>query len=152
MANWSGIAATLSALVRPSTLRPSLVVPSIAHLDWLQLRSHAHIDAVVIDKDNCIVSALSSCAHAPEGDRADPPLSRQARPNDDTLASDDGLCAAWDELLRVFGPERVLVVSNSAGDLRKDPLLIQVSLRELPARFGPARADRTIARRPRFSG
>ncbi|KWU42923.1 hypothetical protein RHOSPDRAFT_12283, partial [Rhodotorula sp. JG-1b] len=102
MANWSATLATLGALVRPQSLQPSLVVPSIAHLDWHALKHRAHVHAVVIDKDNCI-----------------------ARPDEDTLADDDALRASWDRLLAEFGPDRVLVVSNSAGDLRKDPLRIQ---------------------------
>ncbi|GAA5993234.1 hypothetical protein JCM10908_004523 [Rhodotorula pacifica] len=102
MANWSGIAATLTALVRPHRLQPRLVVPSIANLDWHALKHHANVHAVVIDKDNCI-----------------------ARPNEDSLADDAALRASWASLLSTFGPDKVLVVSNSAGDLRKDPLLIQ---------------------------
>ncbi|BGP35453.1 hypothetical protein JCM10296v2_007291 [Rhodotorula toruloides] len=102
MANWSGITATLAALARPRTLQPALVVPSIAHLDWHRLRHHAGVHAVVVDKDNCI-----------------------AKPNEDDLANSDELRRAWADLLEAFGAENVLVVSNSAGDLRKDPLLIQ---------------------------
>lgn len=56
MANWSATLATLGALVRPQSLQPSLVVPSIAHLDWHALKHRAHVHAVIIDKDNCIVS------------------------------------------------------------------------------------------------
>ncbi|BGP03573.1 hypothetical protein RTBOTA2_006348 [Rhodotorula toruloides] len=102
MANWSGITATLAALARPRTLQPALVVPSIAHLDWHRLRHNAGVHAVVVDKDNCI-----------------------AKPNEDDLANSDELRRAWADLLDTFGAENVLVVSNSAGDLRKDPLLIQ---------------------------
>ncbi|BGP11472.1 hypothetical protein JCM10049v2_007379 [Rhodotorula toruloides] len=102
MANWSGITATLAAIARPRTLQPALVVPSIAHLDWHRLRHHAGVHAVVVDKDNCI-----------------------AKPNEDDLANSDELRRAWADLLETFGAENVLVVSNSAGDLRKDPLLIQ---------------------------
>ncbi|GAA5998924.1 phosphatidylglycerophosphatase [Rhodotorula paludigena] len=102
MANWAGVAATLGALVRPSTLQPRITVPSIAHLDWHRLRSLAKVDGVIIDKDNCI-----------------------ARPGDDHLAPSDSLHAAWHTLVHAFGPANVLVVSNSAGTLAKDPLLLQ---------------------------
>ncbi|BGP43472.1 hypothetical protein JCM10449v2_007507 [Rhodotorula kratochvilovae] len=102
MANWAGVGATLAALVRPSVLQPRLRVPSIAHLDWARLRAEGNVQGVVIDKDNCI-----------------------ARPRDDDLAPSPELHRAWDSLLREFGPDKVLVVSNSAGDLRKDPLLLQ---------------------------
>ncbi|GAA5864068.1 hypothetical protein JCM8547_005124 [Rhodosporidiobolus lusitaniae] len=102
MANWAGITASLSALVRPSTLQPRLSVPSIAHLDWHKLKYEGRVTGVVVDKDNCI-----------------------AKPSEDQLAPDPALRASWDTLLQTFGPENVLVVSNSAGTLAKDPLLLQ---------------------------
>ncbi|GAA5882019.1 hypothetical protein JCM1840_000402 [Sporobolomyces johnsonii] len=101
MANWAGISASLVALVRPSTLQPRLIVPSIANLDWSQLRSRG-VQGVVIDKDNCIT-----------------------KPNQDDLAPDPALRQAWADLLLEFGSENVLIVSNSAGTLRKDPVLLQ---------------------------
>ncbi|GAA5903455.1 hypothetical protein JCM8208_001924 [Rhodotorula glutinis] len=100
--NWPGIAATLAALVRPAILEPAIRVPSIASLDFTRLRNDAHIHAVVIDKDNCI-----------------------AKPRSDHLANDPNLDRAWRDLVDTFGPTNVLVVSNSAGDSRKDPLTIQ---------------------------
>ncbi|GAA6008283.1 hypothetical protein JCM10207_000069 [Rhodosporidiobolus poonsookiae] len=102
MANWAGITASLGALVRPSSLQPRLSIPSIAQLDWHRLRHDAGITGVVIDKDNCI-----------------------AKPSEDVLAPDQQLRDSWDTLLRTFGPDNVLVVSNSAGTLAKDPLLLQ---------------------------
>ncbi|GAA6041793.1 hypothetical protein JCM8097_007163 [Rhodosporidiobolus ruineniae] len=102
MANWAGVAASVSALVRPSSLQPRLSVPSIASLDWQQLKSRGGVTGIVIDKDNCI-----------------------ARPASDSLAPNADLQASWDSLLDVFGPSNVLVVSNSAGTLAKDPLLLQ---------------------------
>ncbi|GAA5844332.1 hypothetical protein JCM9279_001773 [Rhodotorula babjevae] len=100
--NWPGIAATLAALVRPHILEPALRVPSIASLDLTRLRNEAQVTGIVIDKDNCI-----------------------ARPRSDTLADDPLLHQAWRDLVDTFGPDNVLVVSNSAGDHRKDPLTIQ---------------------------
>ncbi|GAA5821057.1 hypothetical protein JCM11251_001942 [Rhodosporidiobolus azoricus] len=102
MANYSGIAASLSALVKPSILQPRLSVPSIAHLDWHKLKHQGGVTGVVIDKDNCI-----------------------AKPGYDSLAPDPALRDSWTTLLHTFGPENVLVVSNSAGTLSKDPLLLQ---------------------------
>ncbi|KPV73453.1 uncharacterized protein RHOBADRAFT_55190 [Rhodotorula graminis WP1] len=102
MTNWPGIQATLVALVRPHILQPALRVPSIASLDLAKLRNDAQVDAVVIDKDNCI-----------------------AQPRSDSLADDPNLRRAWQDLVDTFGPANVLVVSNSAGDSRKDPLTIQ---------------------------
>lgn len=132
MANWSATLATLGALVRPQSLQPSLVVPSIAHLDWHALKHRAHVHAVVIDKDNCIVS-LPFLYSRFGTDRIDANYPGQARPDEDTLADDDALRASWDRLLAEFGPDRVLVVSNSAGDLRKDPLRIQVTASPSPS-------------------
>jgi len=100
--NWPGIAATLAALVRPHILEPALRIPSIASLDFDKLRNHASILGVVIDKDNCI-----------------------AQPRSDSLADDPHLRQAWHDLVDTFGPDNVLVVSNSAGDHRKDPLNLQ---------------------------
>ncbi|GAA5926312.1 hypothetical protein JCM1841_005531 [Sporobolomyces salmonicolor] len=101
MANWAGVSAALVALVRPSTLQPRLIVPSIANLDWSQLRARG-VQGIVIDKDNCIT-----------------------KPNQDDLAPDPAIRQAWADLLLEFGPDNVLIVSNSAGTLRKDPVLLQ---------------------------
>lgn len=63
MANWAGVGASLSAIVRPSIFQPRLSVPSIAHLDWQRLKHQGGVTGVVIDKDNCIVrSTLPSLA------------------------------------------------------------------------------------------
>ncbi|BGP20085.1 hypothetical protein JCM10213_002665 [Rhodosporidiobolus nylandii] len=102
MANWAGVSASLVAIVRPSILQPRLSVPSIAQLDWARLRDDGGITGVVVDKDNCI-----------------------AKPSEDDLAPDAALRESWKELLETFGAENVLVVSNSAGTLAKDPLLLQ---------------------------
>ncbi|GAA5901858.1 hypothetical protein JCM6882_008692 [Rhodosporidiobolus microsporus] len=102
MANWSGVTASLIALAKPSTLQPRLSIPSIAHLDWHRLKHEGGVTGIVVDKDNCI-----------------------AKPQEDDLAPDPALRESWGTLLRTFGPENVLVVSNSAGTLAKDPLLLQ---------------------------
>lgn len=60
MANWSGVAATLGALVRPRVLEPALRVPSIASLDFARLANEGNVVGVIIDKDNCIVRTLAS--------------------------------------------------------------------------------------------
>ncbi|GAA6060443.1 hypothetical protein JCM10212_000036 [Sporobolomyces blumeae] len=102
MPNWHGISASIAALARPHSVQPRLVVESIAHLDWQEFK-RSGIDGVVIDKDNCI-----------------------SRPHEDRLAPDNPrLARAWRDLVDTFGPDNVLVVSNSAGTLAKDPLLLQ---------------------------
>ncbi|GAA5820120.1 hypothetical protein JCM11491_007248 [Sporobolomyces phaffii] len=98
MTNWSGIAASLGAIVRPTVLEPRVVVRSIAHLDFDQFKRMG-VSGVVIDKDNCITA-----------------------PNRDDLAP--GLEHAWRDLVDAFGPDNVLVVSNSVGTLSKDPALL----------------------------
>ncbi|GAA5989178.1 hypothetical protein JCM11641_002550 [Rhodosporidiobolus odoratus] len=102
MVNWAGTFASISAVFRPSILQPRLSIPSIANLDWKQLQTKGGITGVVIDKDNCI-----------------------AKPGQDSLAPDPQLRHSWEQLLQTFGSENVLVVSNSAGTLAKDPLLLQ---------------------------
>ncbi|WWC58589.1 uncharacterized protein I303_101132 [Kwoniella dejecticola CBS 10117] len=84
----------LTGVIRPKLLRPHLRVPSIAHLDFRALREEGY-NAVVIDKDNCLT--------IPNKDEIYPPYE-----------------TAWNDLLASFSPERVLIVSNSAGT-RKDP-------------------------------
>lgn len=57
MANWAGISATVQAVFKPSILQPTLKVPSIASLDFARFKQRG-VTGVVLDKDNCIVSAL----------------------------------------------------------------------------------------------
>ncbi|KAK4051583.1 hypothetical protein OIV83_002723 [Microbotryomycetes sp. JL201] len=99
MANWAGIGASLQAILRPRILQPTLKVPSIASLRFDALKQRG-ITGIVIDKDNCIT-----------------------RPLVDDL--DPSLHNAWHDLVATFGPENVLVVSNSAGTLAKDSMLLQ---------------------------
>ncbi|GAA5901582.1 phosphatidylglycerophosphatase [Sporobolomyces salmoneus] len=98
MANWSGIAASLSAIVRPSILEPRLVVSFISQLDFLAFKQRGVV-GVVIDKDNCIT--------VPHKDQLAPTLE-----------------GAWQDLLDTFGSDNVLIVSNSVGTLAKDPALL----------------------------
>lgn len=58
MANWSGVAATIQAIFRPTVLQPNLKVTSIAALDFAAFKSRG-ITGVVLDKDNCIVSGYN---------------------------------------------------------------------------------------------
>ncbi|KAM0789783.1 hypothetical protein ACM66B_006636 [Microbotryomycetes sp. NB124-2] len=99
MANWAGIGASLQAIFRPHILQPTLKVPNIASLRFDALKQRG-ITGIVIDKDNCIT-----------------------RPLVDDL--DPSLHNAWHDLVATFGPENILVVSNSAGTLAKDSMLLQ---------------------------
>lgn len=120
MANWSGIAASVQSLIKPSILQPRLQVPSIAQLDWAAFKGRG-ITGVILDKDNCIVRARPSSRM--QHLEADDALA-QTKPHVDTI--EPSLQPAWDDLLKTFGPANVLVVSNSAGT-GKDSLLLQVS-------------------------
>ncbi|WVQ71199.1 hypothetical protein IAR50_000724 [Cryptococcus sp. DSM 104548] len=84
----------LTALLRPTLLRPHLRVPSIANVDFRALKREGY-NAVVIDKDNCLTL-----------------------PNKDHIWQPYEV--AWRDLLATFDRGRVLVVSNSAGT-SKDP-------------------------------
>lgn len=48
----------LEAVFRPSLLRPDIKAASVDHVDWNGLR-RAGWNAVVIDKDNCLVRSAS---------------------------------------------------------------------------------------------
>ncbi|GAA6001386.1 hypothetical protein JCM5350_003968 [Sporobolomyces pararoseus] len=98
MANWSGILASLSAVIRPSIVEPRLVVSSISQLDFIKFKQRGVV-GVVIDKDNCITV-----------------------PHQDELAK--GLREPWQDLLDTFGQDNVLIVSNSVGTFAKDPALL----------------------------
>ncbi|ODN84152.1 hypothetical protein L202_00157 [Cryptococcus amylolentus CBS 6039] len=87
----------LTALFRPTLLRPHLRVPSIANVDFQALKREGY-NAVVIDKDNCLASLTL--------------------PNKDYIWQPYE--TAWKDLLATFDRGRVLVVSNSAGT-SKDP-------------------------------
>jgi len=77
------------ALLNPRLLLPSVAVRDIRYLNFAVLRD-AGYRGVIFDKDNCLT--------LPHCDRLVPELE-----------------AAWSEVVRVFGPSHVLVVSNSAG-------------------------------------
>ncbi|OCF55491.1 hypothetical protein L486_06975 [Kwoniella mangroviensis CBS 10435] len=84
----------LTGVIRPKLLRPHIRVPSITQVDFRSLKKQGY-NAVVVDKDNCLT--------LPNRDEIYPPYQ-----------------TAWNDLLEIFEPGRVLIVSNSAGT-RKDP-------------------------------
>ncbi|WWC66361.1 uncharacterized protein I206_100262 [Kwoniella pini CBS 10737] len=84
----------LTGIIRPKLLRPNLKVTSIAQINFKSLKNQGY-NAIVIDKDNCLT--------LPNKDEIYPPYQ-----------------IAWNNLLNTFNPERVLIVSNSAGT-KKDP-------------------------------
>lgn len=59
----------LAALLRPTRLKPDLRIPSISHVDWKRARRQGY-NAVVIDKDNCLVCpvviyTMAECSSPP---------------------------------------------------------------------------------------
>lgn len=90
MPNYPALGSFLQAItLRPGLIVPHLVVSSPASLSWS--RAHAlGVRSVIFDKDNCLTSPYS-----------------------DHLAPE--LRASYEECLRTFGRENVLIVSNSAG-------------------------------------
>ncbi|VDC05089.1 unnamed protein product [Peniophora sp. CBMAI 1063] len=87
--NLPGTLVPLYALFNPRLLHPHLSVTDIRRLDFAALRSAGYRGAV-FDKDNCLTV-----------------------PHKDALVPE--LKDAWDECLKTFGPDNVLIVSNSAG-------------------------------------
>ncbi|KAF8268893.1 mitochondrial PGP phosphatase-domain-containing protein [Lactarius quietus] len=96
--NLAGTLVPFYALLNPRLLLPSLLVRDIRYLNFAALREAGYRGAI-FDKDNCLTL-----------------------PNNDELVPQ--LEAAWSTALRVFGPSRVLIVSNSAGT-RDDPAQLQ---------------------------
>ncbi|WFD25461.1 phosphatidylglycerophosphatase [Malassezia nana] len=92
--NTPGLLATLQAFVRPGVLVPHLQVASLRQMNWRQVYASG-VRYIVFDKDNCLT-----------------------RPHEDTLVP--VLEESWEECKKVFGDDRILIVSNSAGS-NKDP-------------------------------
>ncbi|KZT65403.1 hypothetical protein DAEQUDRAFT_814299 [Daedalea quercina L-15889] len=86
--NIPGALVPFHLLINPRLIMPQMI-QDIRQLDFPELRRAGYRGAV-FDKDNCLT-----------------------RPHRDTLVPD--LEDAWDECRRIFGPQNVLVVSNSAG-------------------------------------
>ncbi|KAJ2356913.1 hypothetical protein IWW50_001646 [Coemansia erecta] len=86
--NIAGLRTAWTLLARPSLLMPDIAVSDIRSLSWTKLRSRG-VRYLVFDKDNCLTAPYANHIH-PEYSQA------------------------WAECLREF-PDRVLVVSNSAG-------------------------------------
>ncbi|CAO1621686.1 unnamed protein product [Sympodiomycopsis kandeliae] len=89
MVNWAGLGAVLSSTARPGLVVPHLVIPSITSLSWSGIRSQG-VRYIIFDKDNCLTAPLR-----------------------DNLSP--SIVSSYKECLEVFGPENVLIVSNSAG-------------------------------------
>ncbi|KAH9915485.1 mitochondrial PGP phosphatase-domain-containing protein [Fomitopsis serialis] len=87
--NIPGTLVPLHLLINPRLIVPQMIVKDIRQLDFPELRRAGYRGAV-FDKDNCLTP-----------------------PHRDTLVPD--LKDAWNECRKTFGPQNVLIVSNSAG-------------------------------------
>ncbi|KZO93893.1 hypothetical protein CALVIDRAFT_566122 [Calocera viscosa TUFC12733] len=92
------VVTTLRIITKPSVVVPSLTVRSVANINFAKLRD-AGYEGVVIDRDNCLT-----------------------RPRQDDLVP--SLTDAWADCRKAFGPDRILIVSNSAGT-SKDASFLQ---------------------------
>ncbi|KAF8601603.1 hypothetical protein BDV93DRAFT_524563, partial [Ceratobasidium sp. AG-I] len=99
MSNLHGALFALRALVKPSLIIPGIKVDTIARLDFAALRNAGYTGAV-FDRDNCLTY-----------------------PHRDIVIPE--IADAWTKCKATFGPENVVIVSNSAGT-RDDPLGIQM--------------------------
>ncbi|KZT58699.1 hypothetical protein CALCODRAFT_516624 [Calocera cornea HHB12733] len=89
---------TLRIITKPSVVVPNLTVRSVANINFKKLRD-AGYEGVVIDRDNCLT-----------------------KPRQDDLVP--SLKDAWADCHKAFGPDRILIVSNSAGT-SKDASFLQ---------------------------
>ncbi|EIM80562.1 uncharacterized protein STEHIDRAFT_125618 [Stereum hirsutum FP-91666 SS1] len=87
--NLPGTLVAFHILVNPRVILPSIAVADIRQLDFAALKRAGYRGAV-LDKDNCLTI-----------------------PHDDRLVPE--LQEAWKDCQRVFGPQNILIVSNSAG-------------------------------------
>ncbi|TRM69042.1 mitochondrial PGP phosphatase-domain-containing protein [Schizophyllum amplum] len=97
--NIPGLLVPFHLLVNPRLVLPSIAIKDIRQLDFHALRRAGYRGAV-FDKDNCLTI-----------------------PHKDHLVPE--LQDAWAECRAAFGPDHVLVVSNSAGTRQQDAGAIQ---------------------------
>jgi phosphatidylglycerophosphatase GEP4 len=92
--NLQGIKGFFGSLLTPSLFLPHMVVPNISHLNIQHLQQKG-IKLLVFDKDNTLTR--------PYDLEIFPPFQQR-----------------WEEVLDAFGPQNVVIVSNSAGT-KDDP-------------------------------
>ncbi|KAG8707253.1 hypothetical protein FRC09_001936 [Ceratobasidium sp. 395] len=109
MLNLHGSLFALRALVRPGLVVPGIKVDTIARLDFAALKKAGYMGAV-FDRDNCLISSSRNLL--------------QVSPHHMTYSNLRSKQDAWTRCKSTFGPNNVLVVSNSAGT-SDDPLGIQ---------------------------
>jgi phosphatidylglycerophosphatase GEP4 len=92
--NLQGIKGFFGSLLTPSLFLPHMVIPNISHLNIQQLQQKG-IKFLVFDKDNTLTRPYELEIFPPFKER-------------------------WAEILGAFGPQNVVIVSNSAGT-KDDP-------------------------------
>ena len=88
--NWPGIKLFFKVVWQPALRVPRLHVESIANVPWEKLKRERNIKAIVLDKDNTFTAPYDLKVHCSVRD-------------------------AMDDMMQLFGPERIAVLSNSAG-------------------------------------
>ena len=88
--NWPGIKLFFKVARQPALRVPRLHVESIAKVPWEKLKRERDIRAIVLDKDNTFTAPYELTVHS-------------------------SVKAAMDGMIKVFGHDRIAVLSNSAG-------------------------------------
>ena len=111
----------LQTLRNPALLRPYQQYTHMSEIVVRDLRDKFAIQAVCFDKDNCLTLPLQLCMHPPI--MVSMHIESMQRIRSITASSRQHV---WSEFLSVFGSDRLLIVSNSAGVQNKDPNYEQV--------------------------
>ncbi|KAI7898666.1 mitochondrial PGP phosphatase-domain-containing protein [Cokeromyces recurvatus] len=119
--NLSGIVNAFRLLWNPSLAMPHIIVDDIRHIQFSNLKKIGNIKAIGFDKDNCLT--------APYVSTINPPFKN-----------------AWDNCIKTFSKENVIIVSNSAGteddiDYKDNPfpplfLLLSIQAQHLEKSLG----------------
>ena len=88
--NWPGIKLFFKVARQPALRVPRLHVGSIAKVPWEKLKRERGIRAIVLDKDNTFTAPYELTVHCSVKD-------------------------ALDDMVQLFGSDRIAVLSNSAG-------------------------------------
>nr|CAG8481812.1 14594_t:CDS:2 [Entrophospora candida] len=93
--NSNAISHVLSIIKNPRLIVPHLIVKDIRELNYEKLKKSG-INKLIFDKDNTLTIPYENLLY--------PPFKK-----------------SWDECKNTFGVENILIISNSAGTLSKDP-------------------------------
>ncbi|KAI9486527.1 MAG: mitochondrial PGP phosphatase-domain-containing protein [Benjaminiella poitrasii] len=88
--NLSGIVNAFRLLWNPRLAMPHIIVDDIRHIHFSNLKKYGNIKAIGFDKDNCLTAPYALTIHPPLKD-------------------------AWEDCIKTFSKENIVIVSNSAG-------------------------------------